>query len=149
MEFSDRLQEILSFYGLNASSFADRVAVGRSSISHLLSGRNKPSLEFVMSVLKEFPEVTLNWLVDGLGTFPSTQHKTVHSPTLQNSMQELPATALLAEEKNVVDTKEPTLFDNPKIQETEVPVTNNLGKNISKVILLYTDGSFSSYEPNL
>ena len=68
--FVGRLEEILHFYGLTASSFADRIGVQRSSISHLLSGRNKPSLEFVMKVVKTFPEVNLYWLLNGKGSFP-------------------------------------------------------------------------------
>lgn len=68
--FVGRLEEILQFYSLTASSFADRIGVQRSSISHLLSGRNKPSLEFVMKVVKTFPEVNLYWLLNGKGSFP-------------------------------------------------------------------------------
>ncbi|MGB5648048.1 MAG: helix-turn-helix transcriptional regulator, partial [Muriicola sp.] len=54
-EFVHRLEKILSFYNLSASSFADKIGVQRSSISHLLTGRNKQSLEFVMKVVKSYP----------------------------------------------------------------------------------------------
>jgi len=53
-EFSNRLKEIFDFYELSASSFADKIDVGRASISHILSGRNKPSLDFVMKVVSTF-----------------------------------------------------------------------------------------------
>ena len=62
-EFSERLTTIMGFYHLSASAFADKIQVPRSSISHLLSGRNKPSLDFVMKVVKEFEEVELYWLL--------------------------------------------------------------------------------------
>ena len=81
--FVGRLEEILHFYGLTASSFADRIGVQRSSISHLLSGRNKPSLEFVMKVVKTFPEVNLYWLLNGKGSFP-------HKPELKKSTSPTP-----------------------------------------------------------
>jgi len=71
IDFIKRLQKIIDFYSLSASSFADRIGVQRSSISHILSGRNKPSLEFVMKVLSSFPEVELYWLLNGKGNFPS------------------------------------------------------------------------------
>ncbi|MCX2719512.1 helix-turn-helix domain-containing protein [Lentiprolixibacter aurantiacus] len=80
--FVGRLEEILQFYGLTASSFADRIGVQRSSISHLLSGRNKPSLEFVMKVVRTFPEVNLYWLLNGKGSFP---HKPEESKTTSPS----------------------------------------------------------------
>jgi len=80
--FIGRLEEILQFYNLTASSFADRIGVQRSSISHLLSGRNKPSLEFVMKVVKTFPEVNLYWLLNGKGSFPyKAEQKTTTAPT--------------------------------------------------------------------
>lgn len=71
-DFISRLEQILGFYDLSASAFADRIKVQRSSISHLLTGRNKPSLEFVLKVVKTFPEVNLYWLLNGKGSFPST-----------------------------------------------------------------------------
>lgn len=70
-DFVKRLEKILAYYGLSASAFADKISVQRSSISHLLTGRNKPSLEFVLKVVKTFPEVNLYWLLNGKGSFPA------------------------------------------------------------------------------
>ena len=77
-DFIRRLQKIIDYYGLSAASFADKVGVQRSSISHILSGRNKPSLDFVMKILTAFEEVDLYWLLNGKGTFPTPAktHKT-------------------------------------------------------------------------
>ncbi|MEX0289463.1 MAG: helix-turn-helix transcriptional regulator [Flavobacteriaceae bacterium] len=77
-EFVNRLEHILQYYGLSAAAFADKIQVQRSSISHLLSGRNKPSLEFVLKVVKTFPEVNLYWLLNGKGSFPQ---KKANTPT--------------------------------------------------------------------
>ena len=70
-DFTERLIKIMQYHGLSASAFADRVGVQRSSISHLLSERNKPSLDFVMKLVSHFKEVDLNWLVTGFGSYPS------------------------------------------------------------------------------
>lgn len=72
-EFVQRLEKVINYYGLSASAFADKIVVQRSTISHLLTGRNKPSLEFVLKVVKSFPEVNLYWLLNGKGTFPANQ----------------------------------------------------------------------------
>lgn len=69
-EFAARLRRIMDYYQLSGSAFAERIQVQRSSISHLLSGRNRPSLDFVMRVVKEFDEVELYWLLNGKGSFP-------------------------------------------------------------------------------
>ena len=65
-----RLEIILEYYSLNASSFADKIGVQRSSMSHLLSGRNKPSLDFILKIIDIFPDVDLYWILNGTGSFP-------------------------------------------------------------------------------
>ncbi len=74
-DFTERLERLLAHYELSASSFADAIGVQRSSISHLLSGRNRPSLDFVMKVIARFPEVNLYWLLNGKGEFPPAKDK--------------------------------------------------------------------------
>ena len=73
-DFAKRLQQILDYYGVSATAFSEELDFNRSTISHLLSGRNKPSLEFVMKVLQKYPEVELYWLLNGKGSFPSDQN---------------------------------------------------------------------------
>ena len=68
-KFIERLQEVMRHYQLSAAGFADEISVQRSSISHLLSGRNKPSLDFVLKVLARYETVDLYWLLNGKGSF--------------------------------------------------------------------------------
>jgi len=56
-EFTERLTTILKYYNLSAASFAEKIEVQRSSISHLLSGRNKPSLDFVLRTIHVFKDL--------------------------------------------------------------------------------------------
>lgn len=70
LEFANRLKKVMDYYGLTATALADSIQIQRSSISHLLSGRNKPSLDFVLKVLQKYPDVELYWLMNGKGTFP-------------------------------------------------------------------------------
>jgi transcriptional regulator with XRE-family HTH domain len=64
---TDRILKIITFTNLSPSQFADRIGVQRSSISHILSGRNRPSLEFVQKILSRFPEINPTWLILGKG----------------------------------------------------------------------------------
>lgn len=61
----ERLKYIMKLNSLSSSAFADKIGVQRSSISHVLSGRNKPSLEFIQKVLEAFPKVNAQWLITG------------------------------------------------------------------------------------
>lgn len=62
-----RIQKIIQLKKLSSSAFADKIGVPRSTISHILSGRNNPSLEFVQKVLDSFPEIRTEWLIRGEG----------------------------------------------------------------------------------
>ena len=65
MELTDRIKYLMKLNNLSASAFADEIGVQRSSVSHILSGRNKPSLDFVIKVLNRFPNVSSDWLLLG------------------------------------------------------------------------------------
>ena len=91
----------MDYHQLSASMFADKIGVQRSSISHILSGRNKPSLDFILKITGEFQDVDIHWLLNGKGSFPKTT-------------------------ENITPTSTPSLFssetikDNKKIQRIVV-----------------------------
>ena len=122
-EFAKRLEKVIEFYGETASSFSEKIGVQRSSISHILSGRNKPSLDFVLKVLSEYPEVELYWLLNGKGTFPS------HAPTSNAYKSE--QQKIERSDSNV----ERTLENLPKD-----------GKSIERIVIFYKDGTFQYFE---
>jgi transcriptional regulator with XRE-family HTH domain len=146
-DFSKRLQKIMDRNDLNASSFAERIHVGRSSISHILSGRNKPSLDFVVNTVKEFPEVDLYWLLNGNGTYPKTEMPQASNPTGSYS------TSIPQDKKGdpglyeSTKTKSQDLFSTAENEKIPFKIKSVEGKNIQKVILLYNDGSFEYFIP--
>ncbi|MBC3846203.1 helix-turn-helix transcriptional regulator [Winogradskyella echinorum] len=117
-KFTERLQKVIDYYGETASSFSEKIGVQRSSISHILSGRNKPSLDFVMKVLHTYPEVELYWLMNGKGEFPS-KPKISESPNSNLPKPELKS----------------------KIQKS------NSDSEIEKIVIFYKDGTFKSFNP--
>ncbi|MEN8884320.1 MAG: helix-turn-helix transcriptional regulator, partial [Flavobacteriaceae bacterium] len=80
-DFTNRLKKILEHHQLTASMFADKIDVQRSSISHILSGRNKPSLDFILKVTNEFTDVDIYWLLNGKGIFPSNVNSATFTPS--------------------------------------------------------------------
>jgi len=117
-DFIKRLQKVIHYHGESASSFAEKIGVQRSSISHILSGRNKPSLDFILKILSAYPEVDLYWLFNGKGTFPS-------------------------EEKPETKKQEQV----PTIPNTELPIPKpEKGKTIEQIVIFYSDGSFKNFK---
>ena len=123
-DFTKRLQKVIDFYSETASSFAQKIGVQRSSISHILSGRNKPSLDFVMKVLNSYPEVELYWLLNGKGNFPN-----------DTKISSLP---------NSNHSESNTEPKNPKTNSTKDSAKDSA---IEKIVIFYKDGTFKSYKP--
>ena len=85
-QFTIRLKKVMDLHQLTASMFADKIGVQRSSISHILSGRNKPSLDFILKVTTAFKDVAIEWLLNGKGAFPNNvENKGTSTPSLFTS----------------------------------------------------------------
>lgn len=63
----ERIKEIILKEGLTSGSFADTIGVQRSSMSHILNGRNNPSLDFIIKTLQNFPKINPEWMLSGVG----------------------------------------------------------------------------------
>jgi len=86
---NDRILLILKTQNLSSSQFADEIGVQRSSISHILSGRNNPSLEFVTKILKRFPDINSEWILFGKGSMYRESDKTIKNSkkSIKSNMQ--------------------------------------------------------------
>ena len=140
--FTNRLRVIFDYYELSASAFAEKMGVGRSSISHIISGRNKPSLDFVLHILKCFPEVSFDWLILGKGVFPVNNEKNEQAPTLfQNTNPKENSNQIILNNKAVIDEITEPVSNEPKITaETKDTVA------IDRIIIFYKDKSFKEYK---
>jgi len=74
-EIISRIRKIISDNNLSNSSFADRIGVARSSISHILSGRNNPSLDIIIKILHSFDEINADFLLTGKPASPAATNK--------------------------------------------------------------------------
>ncbi|MFD1605047.1 helix-turn-helix domain-containing protein [Flavobacterium artemisiae] len=142
-DFVKRLENILEYYSLNASSFADKIGVQRSSMSHLLSGRNKPSLDFVMKITEVFPEVDLYWLLNGTGNFPKSNE--FSSSEIKNVLP--PASYEISNSPDLFSSFE----KNEKYESAKKEVTPKKidflsdEEEIEKIIFFYKNGTFKVY----
>ncbi|MCW2120831.1 helix-turn-helix domain-containing protein [Flavobacterium sp. 7A] len=141
-DFIKRLEVILEYHTLNASAFADKIGVQRSSLSHLLSGRNKPSLDFILKILEEFPEVDLYWLLNGTGTFPKSDITETNTPNTPLEIKK-PPVDLFSEEKQ---NDAPPTFEKQKGKDLIQTIASTTSE-VEKIVVFYTNGTFKSYIP--
>ncbi len=122
----ERLNKLLELEELSSSQFADRLGVQRSGISHILNGRNKPSLDLISKILRSFPDINPDWLILGIG-----------EPYRNRKGNE--------------DRHQSTLFDQKKKSDQshkrEKGLVQSLEKEVVKVLVLYSDNTFEVYEP--
>ncbi len=142
--FIKKMEQIIDYYGLSASSFADKIGVQRSSLSHLLSGRNKPSLDFVIKIVNSFPEVDFYWLLEDKGSFPRSNKVKINPETVLKPVLETSKNVDLFSpiEENTVKKEEFTNVNN-------LNLLASLQKNdaIDKIVIFYNDGTFKDYAP--
>ena len=127
-----RIKTILDKEGLSASKFAEMIGVQRSSISHILSERNKPSLEFIQKILEAFPHINAEWILTGKGGYQKSKVSTDKKP--EEKTENTPPPTPIVE-----TTSSQILFQNIK-KETK--------KKTSKIVTFYTDGTFDEHTPN-
>ena len=123
--FISRLEIIMEKNQLSAAAFAERIGVQRSSVSHILSKRNKPSLDFILKINNSFNEVTLDWLL------------------LEETSRAIKPLAYLDEksENTLIDPKDESLISQ---NNDENFVSSN---EVTEVIKIYKDGSFQTFLP--
>lgn len=165
----NRIKEILSRYNLTAARFADQLEVPRSTISHILSERNKPSLEFIQKVLDKYPDINTQWLIKGEGNIfgkevdlfsgmaPNIDKK---DPTekLPGKEEELPVQNTTdkvdgsVEEKyqNLSEESKPVDLNEGIEKELHAPTktANANNRKIVRLIAFYQDNTFEEFLPS-
>ena len=117
-----RIQQLIEEHELNASSFAERIGVQRSSMSHILSGRNKPSLDFLAKIEASFEDVSYSWLLKG------EDSNAIQPPPL-------PPAQSISSEKTIDPITEPVIqtYDSNSFK-------------LQKIVHYYNDGTFEVFE---
>jgi transcriptional regulator with XRE-family HTH domain len=144
MSISERLQMVIKMNGMTNASFADEIGVQRSSISHVLAGRNKPSIDFIQKILMTFPKVNADWLVTGkrIGKISGSTEEVevkeernvtteVNAP-IQTIHEEEPGEYKGVSREKPVENREPDLDSQRKI---------------TKILVFYDDGTFEETVP--
>lgn len=142
---NDKIKAIIEAKGLTPSRFADEIGVPRPIVSHILAGRNKPSLDMVQKIIRRFPELGTEWILDenALPNGVSEVKNEINPATPKNppAEQRRPATA------SMPPAPQPEV---PKPQETPpAPASLAPPKNTQRVFVFYADKTFDEYSPSV
>ncbi len=135
-EMKDRIAHIIRAKNLTAAEFAIRLGIQPSNVSHLLSGRNNPSLDFVRKLKETFPEYNLDWIVMGKGPMTVSEPFVTTTPAVESRLEE--KTEVEDKSKALGDTSFATI-ESPCIPEEQLPLPSS---GLKKMILVYDDNTF-------
>jgi transcriptional regulator with XRE-family HTH domain len=163
MNLSEKIELLIKRKQLSASQFADKLGIPRSSISHILSGRNKPSLDVVQKILRVFPEITAEDLLfedRTLGSVAVVKEITAapSTPSLFDPILPTPSESVknISTEQTIVQSNLRRTKENnnsERVASAPTPIsaaTSNpsyLEKKIERVLIFYSDGTFSESRP--
>jgi len=144
MDLNEKIKQILIEKNISPSLFADEIGIQRSSISHILAGRNKPSLDIVQKIIRRFPEIGLNWIMDDESlpsdSFEFQEKHASYSPSIERKMA-FP-TASESNRKynpNLGRTRE-NMVENETASRQE--------KSVERILIFYNDGTFQEFKQN-
>jgi transcriptional regulator with XRE-family HTH domain len=156
INMEERLVQLLKSEGINPTRFAERIGVQRSSISHIMSGRNKPSYDFIIRILDSFPNLSPDWLLRGKGLmyksdipvqpglFDSIQSKTKVPPKIVSEENG----SISIDSVTQPDSMEKHLSHQVPEQVLKEGVMEKARK-IDKVVIFYSDKTFTDYLPDV
>jgi transcriptional regulator with XRE-family HTH domain len=143
----ERLLKIISSEGITPSLLADELGVQRSGISHILSGRNYPSFDFMQKLLERFPKLNAEWLILGHGSM--YKPAVVDLPNLFSqpaAVEKKQVSPTLPDKQPILSPVEDLQKKLPDAEPVKLPSVETK-KTIEKVMVLYTDKTFVTYFP--
>ena len=158
----NRINLLLRAKNITARQFAEEIGIQPSGMSHILGGRNNPSLEFVSKVLRRYPEIDANWLLLGHGEMyssgtptPASTPAPTSTPSLFSEEMSVASESFLPEEEDVtVEVSPGKVEDNIPIVETSdrppLPLSEQIvtdGRRLDRILFIYSDKTFQEYCP--
>ncbi|OFX89107.1 MAG: hypothetical protein A2W99_02090 [Bacteroidetes bacterium GWF2_33_16] len=145
---NNRIIRFLTENNLTSTRFADIIGVQRSSVSHILSGRNKPSFDFIEKMLIAYPDLNAQWLITGIGSMKITntvkniEPDLFSSPIIESKKSTSPESIIQKQENNT------PILNNSQEETIKKEKMDKTGLTIERIIIFYTDNTFNEYKPH-
>ncbi len=151
----ERLEELMQLLNLNPTQFASAIGVQRATLQHILSGRNEPSLKIIMAIHTSFPDVELEWLLNGKGSaIPQLQQNEpvkddypllpgMETMFFPDDVRKSPENSNLKGEENLPKPrKRRASRDSEAVLDA---VNSSAGKRIREVVVFFSDGTYQKF----
>jgi len=148
----ERVEELMQLLNMNPTQFANAIGVQRATLQHILSGRNEPSLKIVMAIHTSFPDVELEWLLNGKGSaIPRLEQNKpenddypllpgLESMIISDNVQNSPENSILKGESN--RSKQRKSRNNKDVKPLSDDKFSYKDKRIKEVVVFFADGTY-------
>ena len=160
MDEKERIEKIMLKEEMNSAVFASEIGIQGSTLSHILNGRNNPSLDVLKKILNRFRTVSSDWLILGIGSMYRTE-KQSQTPTLFDSIDEnisksntldsntdkksIPASVFI-QQKMEPPTQTTSSTPPEQLPPAYIPPIETNSKLVRKIIVYYTDNTFQEFQ---
>ncbi len=143
----DRISHILRAKNLTATQFAELMQIQPSNVSHLLSGRNKPSLDFLIKLKEVFPEYNYEWIILGKKPITTNDSNIISKESIIDKVEMTQHNETVEDTENVIVSKSHDLDTNDNPVDSLIPkITNNSSSSsLKQIIYVYDDHTFEVY----
>lgn len=143
----DRISHILRAKNLTATQFAELMQIQPSNVSHLLSGRNKPSLDFLIKLKEVFPEYNYEWIILGKKPITTNDSNIISKESVFDKVEMTQHNEKVEDTENVIVPKSHDLDTNDNPVDSLIPkITNNSSSSsLKQIIYVYDDHTFEVY----
>ena len=147
----EKLLKLMKSEKLSSSRLAEILEIQPSSISHILSGRNKPSYDFLVKILRRFPTLNPDWLLlDAEQMYRSNEEldRRINDTNTQSSQTIGSTEKMIVNSKSTLNPKKESSQNSTNRPIENIAAVANIatdGRTIERVIVLYTDKSFEAY----
>ncbi len=134
----NRIEQLIKDKGLSSVKFAETIGVQASSISHVVSGRSKPSFDFMEKIKNKFPEINMNWLISGEGEMYNNGNRDIlnFEAEAEKHTYNSPKTETQKQERQNIHAPHELFYTN-----------NDKTKVIERVVVFFTDKTLKEYKP--
>ena len=142
VDLNARIRSLIQDKNLSPSHFADEIGVQRSSISHILSGRNRPSLEIVQKIIRRFPDLTYEWLLGESVVAPIPVRSSTGATNRQLERLDIQLPKEVFKKSSADQVRALSVSQEGTTNEDQKKI------RVVKITLFYDDNTFEDFRPN-
>lgn len=142
----DRILKVMEREALTPARFSEAIGIQRSAMSHIVSGRNNPSLDVLMKILSTYTHISTDWLLKGEGPMYKTENNN-YQPSLFTENDEIRPEIRVVPEKSLQSIVELPKSDPKPTEIEQVIYEERSSKNVSKIMIFYSDNTFETFTP--